>query len=564
MKKELLRNLSLALCIILSACSSSQRITEIKGPLTVDNVFIAQNHVLEPDHPYFKLVSNLKALLKIQVYSETGSKSPTVKAVLELDSDKKELTLKGPKNLPRPYTGEPELFPHSYDDSFTAVIPKEWVKPGLKINLEIRNGETILDKRVIENIKIGPPNVVKMIMFDFHFFGKDKGIDYPAGWLEELETKLPVSKIELEKVTNISLDTLVMLPRGKKPAIRCSSPEEYTKKSGLPFDGEQSIALLWTRALKNAAGDIGWYVNYFGNIAGVHSGGMAGGFRGVGNLKRQGVLIHELGHSFGLPHWMRYKPYPYRGNMYGIKASKEDDPHVGPPWAFDLKNMTFIPPTVQKDSDRGKKGHWKKDPMHGGGMGDQEEGYMFRHFSAYSVYKMRNNLEERHSVWDEKSKKYYKWNPEDKDYTTIREVRADHPPVKHDIPVYSLLFTASGATPEANIIYKPIGPYKSGAKRLFDADSPEERKEAEKFGFSDKNINVCIQVTQGGITKAYLCPISINPKDNPLERKYFHVEAINLPAEKGKITSAKLLYIPDVMSQGIKKAKVLTTWKTTE
>jgi hypothetical protein len=564
MKLNVLKKLPLlVVCLLLNACISPEPKTIIE-PLKIDKIFFAQQHVLEPHHPYFKLVSNLEALLKVQVYSNQPSKSPSVFAILELGSRRKEISLQGPSVLPKPYIGETELFPHSYDDSFTAAIPKEWVRPGLKVAVELRKADKILDKRILDKIKIGPPNLVKMIMFDFHFFGYDKGIDYPSGWLEELESKLPVSKIELEKVKNISLDTLVMPPRGGKPAVRCSSPEEYTKKCGLRFDGEQSIALQWTGALKSAAGDVGWYVNYFGNIAGVHSGGQAGGFRGVGNLKRQGVLIHELGHSFGLPHWLRYKAYPYRGDMYGIKTDKEETPHVGPPWAFDLKKMEFIPPTVQKDSDRGKKGHWKKDPMQGGGMGDQEDGYMFRHFSAYSVYKIRNNLEKRHSIWDEKTKKYYHWNTDDKAYTTPKTIAGNPPPVKHDLQVYSLMFSTSGATPEANIIYAPIGPYKSGAKKLFDADSPKERKEAEKFGFSETNCNVCIRVTQGRTTKAYLVPISISPKDNPLERRCFHVNAINLPVNNGKITSAELLYTPNLLTKGTEQARVLATWKITE
>ena len=52
------------------------------------------------------------------------------------------------------------------------------------------------------------------------------------------------------------------------------------------------------------------------NILGVRAGGQADGFDGVGYGGSLGILNHELGHAFSLPHWGTSGPgYPYRGDM---------------------------------------------------------------------------------------------------------------------------------------------------------------------------------------------------------------------------------------------------------
>ena len=74
-------------------------------------------------------------------------------------------------------------------------------------------------------------------------------------------------------------------------------------------------------------------------------------------------------------------------------ASLDVGVHVGPIWAFDLPSGSFISPTVQPNSVGGELGVYKKDPMAGGGRGDQESGFLLRHFSDYSVHRMQNYLE---------------------------------------------------------------------------------------------------------------------------------------------------------------------------
>jgi hypothetical protein len=147
------------------------------------------------------------------------------------------------------------MLEHKYDDCFTAFIPREWIRTGLRVTVELRERPplgtaskgpgALLDRKLFNDLKVGAPTRLIMTMFDFHFFGGAKGADYPAGWFEELGSKLPVAELELRRTRNIILDKLVMPPQYDAPAILCGSRDEYQLKSGHGFDGEQGVAGMW-------------------------------------------------------------------------------------------------------------------------------------------------------------------------------------------------------------------------------------------------------------------------------------------------------------------------------
>lgn len=544
--------------------------------LRIDRVFFAQQHVLEPDSPFFELVGELDALVKVQLYSTSGAAAPVVAAVLENGPARRELLLRGPAVLPPPYTGPPEMMPHRFEDSFTGTIPADWVRPGLRVTIELRRYDytsdpltpavTVLADRDVGAVRVGAPNRVKMTMFDFHFFGGHLGRDYPDGWLDELQAKLPVSGIDLQRVRGIRLSPFSMMPRLGKPAIKAATVKEYEERAGVAFDGEQRIALMMLSALQRASGYHGFFVHHFATIGGVHSGGAARGYFGVANLNRPGVLIHELGHSFGLPHWgvRETCPYPHKGPMFGVPTKSDDMPHVGPFWAYDLHRRAFISPIVESNPaipSRGVTGQWKLDPMRGGGTGDQANYYAFRHFGAYSVQRMRQFIAARNARWDDVSAGYFVWSPETNAYSEPVGHRAALA-VRHEVPVISLLFTLSGVTAEANHIYAPIGPYTAGLPQPLDASDADDRKAADDAGFADRRCNVCIRVTQGGAVKSYLVRAAIDRQADPVKPDSFRVAAINLPAAEGEVTRAELLYAPDVIANGIPRdPEVLCGWQ---
>lgn len=250
------------LSLMMSGCSKP---SDVK----IDAVYFAQKHVMEPDNQLFKLFSNLEALIKVHVVSPSNSKTPVAKAILSLKGEVFTLPLTGPNQLPDSIPNDPGIVQHSYNNSFTGLIPKEWVQPGLGV--EIQAGDK---KRIVNDLIIGAPSKIIMTMFDVHYFEHTPG-DYPEGWQTELEAKWPTSKMEVRRIPNVVFPALIIPPRGKIPAARIDSKDDYRIKTGFPFDGEQAAALAWKSALKAAAGIKGRFSLYYVNIYGANAGGEA-------------------------------------------------------------------------------------------------------------------------------------------------------------------------------------------------------------------------------------------------------------------------------------------------
>lgn len=528
----------------------------------IDAIYFAQKHVLEPDNKLFKLFSNLEALIKVHVVSPTQSEAPIVEAILSLDGEILAMQLTGPDKLPDSIPNGPGIVQHSYDNSFTGFIPKEWVKPGLSV--EIRAGE---DSYVIDSLKVGAPSKIVMTMFDVHYFEHTPG-DYPAGWKEELESKWPTAEMELRRVPNIIFPELIIPPRGEIPAARIESKDDYLVKTGFKFDGEQAAALAWKSALKAAAGVKGRFSLYYVNIYGANAGGQAWDFGGVGNGTSPGVLIHELGHAFLLPHWGNDEEYPYKGDMYGISAPVNyKGTHAGPTWSFDLPNKKFIPPTVQENAvtPRGNKtnivGTYKQDPMQGGGVGDQEEGYIFRNFSDYSIYKAQQYLEEHIVVWNDSLKSYASWDVETGTYTKIVENNGVDFPVERDVDVITVMAATSAVHPQATLVYPPIGPYSTGIIETFDPTIEADRNKAKEVFCEEGGCDTSLKITQGGKESIYMLRITLDPDEDPTKMSSLKTQAVNLRASDGEVSKVELLSTPDAEVNGLpENPDVLDVW----
>ncbi|HIN86301.1 MAG TPA: hypothetical protein EYN06_07460, partial [Myxococcales bacterium] len=326
----------------------------------INAVYIAQNHVLRPNAPYFSLVSQRPALLKVVVTTSDSkdSKAPPVTVTLTRKGKTEELTLAGPTTLVTEIDLEPGKVEHKYANSFTVMIPKKWVQPGLELTVTAGTSE-----KEFTELKIGAPNRLYMTMFDVHFWGYSEAhtSDYSTGWESELEAKLPISELVVERIPHISFEQVVTTPRedSEIAATLASSVKDYKEKTGADYDGEQAVALLWKDALQNAGGQKKLSL-YFVNIINSKAktlGGQGGGFSGVGSMI-DGVFFHELGHALSLPHWGEVEDYPYQGDMHGILVGgdTENNQHVGPTWGFDQREGStvtgysfpyFISPVVQ-------------------------------------------------------------------------------------------------------------------------------------------------------------------------------------------------------------------------
>jgi hypothetical protein len=240
--------------------------------------------------------------------------------------------------------------------------------------------------------------------------------------------------------------------------------------------------------------------------------------------------------------------------MHGIEDAP-DRPHVGPVWAFDPVRRLFLAPT--------HNGRYKNDPMQGGGRNRSGGPYLMTVFSDYSVSRIQGLLERTQVIWDERAAYYMQWKQETGSYSQRARPRGGRNcPVEDDIDVISVLASASLVTPEANIVYPPIGPYKAGRLELFGAASPASRSKARGHGYDESNCHVCLRITQGEKVTTYLVKGGPKPGGDPKDWKSFAVFAINLSARDGGITQVDLLHTPDVMRRGVARdCKVLYSWK---
>ncbi len=402
-------------------------------------------------------------------------------------------------------------------------------------------------------------------MLDIHFFRQINTGDYPDGWQQELASKWPISQLSVERVPNIVLNELVIPPRAGIGPVKVDSLQSYFEQTGLKFDGEQLAIGQLNRALQTAAGRAGRTRLYYANIYGVKAGGQAGNFAGVGGARSVNLLHHELGHALSLPHWGNSARYPYKGDMFGIRAPNSfRQTHAGPIWAYDQVTRTFIPPTRQPNSINPNQdlGAYKKDPMQGGGSGDQEEGFLMRHFSDFSLQQMRNYLERHIVVWNPELLTFASWDNVSSTYSKAVSNNDFQFPVKRDVDVISVLASISASAPEVNMVYPAIGPYKADLIRLLDPRVAQDRQAGQSAFCPALGCDISVRVMQANEVKIYMLPAAWEPGVHVRNRRALLAAAINLPASDGEVSNIDLLLTPDAQVNGLPiQPQVLDNWQ---
>jgi hypothetical protein len=512
--------------------------------VNIDAVYFAQTHVSEPDAEYFTLVGNRKTLIKAHVVGDTTVASPEVKAIVKLDGSELEIILEGPDTLPSYFESDIYKIQHSYDDgSFTGFIPKEWVKAGMTV-------EVVADTayKAFDNLSIGSPTVLKMNLLEFACF-EEIYEDFPEGWEQEFEARLPISELQIIPL-RAYLPEIVMMPQNGDPAKRIYT-EDDSKSAA-------ATASRWMQALHDAAGTANATNMYYLAASNLKLGmGRGADFHGLGFGGNIGYLAHEGGHALGLAH-CNQGFYPYDPGTYnGIEAEKQ---WVGPNWGFCLWNEEFIPIVGWFD------GNYKKTPMLGGGVGDnQEEWALIKHFSDFEVNKMKWKIDERVVVWNSSQNSWTRWDTLSNDYTTTVVNDGVQYPIEDDVDVVSVLASMSAVTTEANIIYPPIGPYNTGLIRLFDPRNVDDRADIQNI-YSEHvgGFDYTIKINQGGQEKYVMIPVVHDPGADSLDKFSFYTYAVNLPASDGEVSKVELLLTPDAEVNGLPTAdSIVTVWDTT-
>lgn len=536
-------------------------------------VYFAQTHVVTPDYVVpgtqserFRLISNRDALFKAQILSIDG-KIPTVAVTLELNGKTQTLSLTPATTHPSSFNAGLGKVQHKKSDSYTGVIPASWVQPGLVVKLRVDDKETVYD-----DLTIGASNPVTVNLFEIDIFnaGASELTNYPTNWEKEAASKFPVSEFNINRISNIHFSEITVPPTGSQPATKISSLQSYEDQNGVAFNQHNSTTHPWAVALRMAAGTHGGLRHSLTAVGYYFPKGTPKGLGGGYTLTAKrvsgaiGILIHELGHTMSLPHWGNNpSAYPYVGRMYGIDSPGiYGDVHAGPTWAYDPPSGTFIPPTIQDKVDgSATPGTYKKDPMQGGALGHQEKGFMFGHFSDFSVHRMANDLEKKWVVFNSDLNAYAKWSQTDKAYTDKQTNNGVNFPVTPNVQVYSVMAGVSSKTDTANIVYPVIGPYTSGLIQLFDPKVAADRTQADEVFCPADGCDVSLEIVQNGTTKTYMLPIALDTSLEETDSKSFVTRALNLPASAGEITSVKLLDTPNAEIDGYPASPtVLASW----
>ncbi|EAL60960.1 hypothetical protein DDB_G0292822 [Dictyostelium discoideum AX4] len=348
----------------------------------------------------------------------------------------------------------------------SGMIPKEWVRVGMKIQFSSFGGINGTEVSDILSPDVGQDYTLKMWILPFYLFGandtntqpfsKTKGID--SGISKELIEKWSCSDLQADNhpIQKIDWPYFVMEPRSGNPAMVITNSDQ--KKDGYAImNGVLSILWLLRGMFGESSSSIQIYspllhLDAKGRYADTY-GGLGGSSAGTGNHRFTGIFIHEQGHAMGLPHageaYDNKRKYPYKqGSLSGSE------------WGFDANHNeflgTFIPPTAElyktckKNSIIDSKGRCVKQSVMQSGAGDQSSKYRYSMFADFEMTTIQNYF--KNSIYyDETNGKYKKWNDTSKSYYAYKPITKEkgfegvdeNTPIERNVDIYSIIFTYS-------------------------------------------------------------------------------------------------------------------------
>jgi hypothetical protein len=519
-------------------------------------VYFAQTHLSEPTEAYFTLVSDRKALIKAHITSPDQSVAPVVKAIVTVDGQATEIILSGPTNLPLSFDPDIYTIQHSYDDgSFTGMIPKELMKPGMTIEIIAAT-----EHKSFDDLAIGAPTVLRMNYFKFACIYDEYRDNSQPNWKEEFQGRIPVSDLDPTIIKSFFPEICVE-PKSGGPARRYDAADW---DAGDNYNKGYRFAIQCASSLLEAAGTDGQdygghFLSYVGYGTLNSSTQVGGSYKACGKMGEIGYILHECGHALGMPH-SNAGFYPYQAGTYGGIVQGKD--WVGPNWGFSEWNEKFMGPQFQNDD-----GTWKmkRSPMGGGGEGDNEDWSHLKYYSDYEVWKMKKKLENHIVEWDAVEQKWGSWDTLTNAYTNYRENNGVQYSLGGRTDVYSVIINVNPPTAAGNFVYAPVGPYEAGVIRLFDPSNAQDRSEIQSV-YSDHvgGFDYTLRITQGTKVTYSMLPIEHDASFDPLDKKYFTTHAVNVKESDGPVTKSELLLTPNAEQNGLPAQEtIVESWEIT-
>ena len=476
----------------------------INSTASINEIFFSQLHRKSINHPFHFLIGHRPALFQLHL---TGSGlSPDVKVEGFIDGvSLGEKCLSGPQYLFQDTNTDVANF----DDYFSVTLPKSWMRENL--NLKVTIGSNVTNISSAE-LKVGPYTEMNLIQFDLDVLDyntQDPYFTIIDNFIQEIASAFPASVIRFGKFPETIKFPEIIASNGTEQLVRLTQISDKIP-NGITSDGSiNSIALQFLKSIQQSTGD---YLStfYYGNTLNLAPGGW-GGNKNMVSMDYDDVFVHELGHTFGLPHWGNsYKKenpsewdfsYPYGGDPANYNGTNGNGGGRGESWNFIQHTYEFIDPTCKYDG-RGVSGTETSDAMQRNnfcleqrtngpgpwdGFGDFSALAMHRFLIGYSEtytgkVNYRNNQEDFQfrkiggypTVSLQDGKRVHYRDPIQQQSLSILPTEERYPwpgEEKIEQDVYLIYGTAHENQSQANIVYEPIK-YQGTLPPLLDPTDP--------------------------------------------------------------------------------------------
>lgn len=390
------------------ACPGSQ---VLNNQASLQRVWLAQTHLMEPHWPFFQLVENRSTLLKADVSAPAGTPVPTMAVTATFaDGRSDRLCMRAPVALPTMVDMRPQPLAQDLGASYALTLPASWLQPGVTLRIGDVGGPTML--KAASELRVGSRPEFNLVLADVLLFGDTAPSAREASFGTELAGKLPVSRVTIQSLPfSLQLPRMVIGPRSdsvspfgdpietgamwvdRKPA--CAS---WMKTAGtcLPHSKhavwDTLVDLLAQMQAANGMSESSFWFGLIGTGSRLSggSGWWATGTVALGEDLGK-PFMHENGHSLGLPHLgsvtaSRQRSstglrHPYLGEVVRYDGQYLGG-GLGRTFAWDPIDNALIAPTC---ADTGFE---KQEPVQRASCETVRTGRQLDHFSDASMFKV--------------------------------------------------------------------------------------------------------------------------------------------------------------------------------